>query len=59
MKTFKIYHPDHGEANADDSTDLEAFKAAGWSTEKPVEDDEKDDEKDDQDAKPSKPKKAK
>ena len=35
MHTFPIYHPEHGEAVADDATDMVAFEAAGWSKTKP------------------------
>ena len=31
MNTFPIYHPEHGQATADEHTDLAQFEAAGWS----------------------------
>lgn len=41
MHTFPIYHPEHGEAVADDATDMVAFEASGWSKDKPKPEDEK------------------
>lgn len=35
MHTFPIYHPEHGEAVADDATDMASFESAGWSKTRP------------------------